>query len=238
MIKIAKTLIKNYKRTIYYKGMILYLILGAFIFTVGMYDYSYFDMILYALSHPFVMAIFFIPSTAISIYYFKNNYLNNYNIIIRLNNKKNARKLSLLISMFLIVEIITSYLIITVLLANIFANRNQIISNDNYYKIPNIVLIIYHLIKNFIFLYVVAMITTLFKKKSYILNITIIVLLSCCFLGFIPNNMLKIFPSYCITSYHIFSNIIKDVLYSVKYLVALFLTVYFLVYKKWEQDLL
>ena len=237
MSKVIINCIKSFKKTNIYKFIILYLILGAFIFTINRSEYSYLELVIHAFGHPFVMSIFLIPSISFTVYFVHDKYLFNYNYFLRLSRRKNIAKSNLIMLFLIIMDYLITFLIFIFIFTNFFANRNEFFGIDNYYKISNVIMIIYYFIKNFVFLYIIGMLSLLFKKKYHIIFIAFLVLICSSFLGYIPNKIIRFFPSYYVTSYHLFYKFYQDVIYSVLYLVINCLLTVILFFKRWNSDL-
>ena len=237
MSKVVTNCIKSFKKTNIYKFIVLYLILGALIFTINRSEYSYLELVIHAFGHPFVMSIFLIPSISFTVYYVYDKYLFNYNYFLRLLSRKNITKNNLIMLFFIIIDYLITFLIIIFLFANIFANRNEFIGMDDYYRISNVIMLIYYFVKNFIFLYIIGMLSLLFKKKYHIIFIASLILICSSFLGYIPNRIIRFFPSYYVTSYHLFYKFYLDILYSSLYLLINYLLTTVLFFKRWSSDL-
>ena len=133
MSKVIINCIKSFKKTNIYKFIILYLILGAFIFTINRSEYSYLELVIHAFGHPFVMSIFLIPSISFTVYFVHDKYLFNYNYFLRLSRRKNIAKSNLIMLFLIIMDYLITFLIFIFIFTNFFANRNEFFGIDNYY---------------------------------------------------------------------------------------------------------
>ena len=238
MNKIEKNIIKDFRHSQLYKIIIIYIIFGLFIFSIGRSDLSYLNLIIYSTSHPYVIAIFLVPSIISVVYYLNNNYFLNYNLIIRNHSRKKYIKVIIKSIIIITTDIFIIYLLSSIILANIFANRDYFITQDKYYHIPNIIILIINILKNYFFIFITGIFASTIDRKNFIIRIIIIILTIISFLGVFPNLILPLFPSYYVSSYHVFSNIYYDVIFTTGYFIIILIINLIILIKHWKKDLL
>ena len=238
MNNFLKQCLHSFKKTFNYRIILLYLCLGAFIFTVNRSEYSYLELAIHAFSHPFVMGIFLIPTVVYSTLFFYDKYILNYNYVTRVNRNYDLKKDCIIINIYFVLNIIFYFFVFVLIFTNLFANRNYIIGNDTFYNVSNIFLLLLRFFENILFLFSVSIYTLDIKTKKFNYKIIILVLLISSFLGFIPNLIIKFFPSYYISSYHLFPNFNIDILYSSIYIFIILLCSIVEFEWNWKKDLL
>lgn len=237
MNELEKEIIKEYKKSIMYKISILYIIFGLFIFSINRSEYAYFELLNYSTNHPFVVSLFLLPTISCTIIYIETKYFNNYNIFIRLGRKK-AIKSNLKIIFHIINNLFIILIMSSLILTNIFANRNYYINNDLYYDIPNVIAIIINLFKTYLFALTIGILSSVLANKKIYITISILLVIMISFMGIIPTKFLIIFPSYYISNYHIFQSINENILYSSIYIITTFSLVFSAYLLKWRKDLI
>ena len=89
-----------------------------------------------------------------------------------------------------------------------------------------------------IFGIIIGLIGSYLSNKKIYLSIIVTLLIMISFMGIIPNKILFLFPGYYISSYHIFSSFVKNILFSIVYLVLSFVLFFVLYRRKWRNDIL
>lgn len=233
-----KGIFNQYKKSLMHKIIAVYIIFGLFIFSIDRGEYAYFELLHYSTNHPFFIAMFLIPAIMFAVIFVENKYYNNYNSLLRIGSKR-----KIIISNFRLIICVVSDLFViliasSLILTNLFANRNYYISNDKYYDVPNLLLLFISLLKNYIFGIIIGLIGSYLSNKKIYLSIIVTLLIMISFMGIVPNKILFLFPGYYISNYHIFSSFVKNILFSIVYLVLAFVLFFVLYRRKWRNDIL
>ena len=238
MTSFEKHIFKQYKKSLMYKIICVYIIFGLFIFSIDRGEYAYFELLQYSTNHPFFIALFLIPGIMFSVIFIETKYYNNYSILLRIGNKRNVIISNFKLIIWTISDLFIVLIASSLILTNLFANRNYYIANDKYYHIPNLLILLVSLVKNYIFGLIVGLIGSYLSNKKIYLNIIITLLIIISFMGIIPSKFLFLFPGYYISNYHIFSSFIKSILFSLIYLSISFVICFSLYRKKWRSDII
>lgn len=214
-----------------YKVLMIYLIIGIFLYIKEFYSFSYINFIYIGLGHPYILCFFLFPTIFIISLYCLYLVGDNKYIMCRFNSKKEYYYFEIKLIFFEINKIFLVYLITLLFCANIFASRNSFILPDpNYADINNLVGMFVMLLKMYIlmvfFSIFIIVLKNIFNTKIFLILSFIIVF---SFMNFIPLGKFELlFPSYYIGFKHIFSTFVLNIIYSLLYFISALFIFYFI----------
>lgn len=225
MYKVTKSLISEYYSCRNFKLLLMYLILGVFIFTSSNIGTQYGIMFYHIFSHRYLIALFLLPIIIFSNYKLVNS--KNSNFIIRFSSRKKIFEFDFLTIIINSLLLMLIFSFICLLFCNLFASRDFFIIDDPYYNnVKNILVLFINFIKQYIFFVSISFISVYILKRLNILiallfNFIIIILF---FIDFEKLFISWIFPTHYLCNIFIFDNIIQNILAS-----SIYLTVFFIV---------
>ena len=232
MSKLCKTILNDYYKTNIFKVTILYIVFGVLIFTFSNKNLSYINMLYYIMGHPYLIAFFLIPIVIFSTIKVLNCL--NKNMIIRFRTKQELIRSQFLLLISNTTTTFLLFIFITLLFANLFADRTNFILVDPYYsEINNLVGLIFCLIKLYLFLISINLLNVTcinILKGKWIVVIDIVILIS--FLGYVPEKFDILFPPHYLGYGYAFESFFQNFLLSALYLVSFFIISVFIFYKK------
>lgn len=217
-----------------YKLLMIYLILGTYIYVKEYSDLSYINFVYIGIFHPYILSFFLLPSILTMSLYIIHVIGNNKNIIGRFGSKKKFYLFEIKIIFIELSKMFLIFCLTLLLCANLYANRNSLILPDpNYPHVLNLIGLLFSLVKLYIFVLLMGLFTitinTIFDIKIFLI-FSFITIFS--FLDFIPlGNLEIILPSYYIGFKHIFSSFSLNILCTSTYFLIINLIIY-IIFKK------
>lgn len=219
MNEFMKNILYNSKKIKINRLLMIYLAVGMILYLKEYSSFSYINFIYAGLGHPYVLSFFLLPVCFIKIAYLLFN-TDNKNIISRFPSKKNFYIFQIKMIFKELNSIFFLYLFILFVSANLFASRDNFLLPDaNYREILNIVGLGFLLIKLYVLLITINILSVCSKNlldNKIFLVISMIFIIS--FMDFITIGHLEvILPSYYVGFKHIFSSFSLNILCSLLY---------------------
>lgn len=204
------------------KILLFYLIIGVVVYLKDYSSFSYINFFYIGIGHPYILSFFFLPVCFIKSAYILFLIFNNKYIIGRFENRRDLFIFQIKIIFKELNKVFLFFIIIILLCANLFASRNNILLPDpNYSEISNIFGMLFLLIKLYILIITINLISVctknLLNNKIYLI-ISILIIVP--FMDFITMEKLGfLLPAHYIGFKYIFSSFKLNVIYSLIYFI-------------------
>lgn len=219
MIKLCKDWVYDYYKKKIFKFTVAYMILGVLIFTFSNFQLSYINMIYYVMGHPYLIAFFLTPVILFTTVSILSEFMANKNLIIRFNSRKELIKFEIVLSIINVTILLLLFLLISILFANIFADRSHFVLVDPYYsEINNLIGLLVCILKLYIYSISITILNMSFSKiknNKILIIFDIIVLIS--FLGYLPEKLDWFFPAHYLGYSYTFNSFVENIFFSTIY---------------------